>query len=630
MADTNFNPDMQSFLFRSNPVPMFVYESASLRILLVNDAALARYGYTSREFHSMTIRDLHPGGEAHALDPAQHAEHEASAQSLWTHCARNGKLFPVKIRLASFLRRSRKYCLMSVLDPSAFGDARAKLARSEKVHRALVRECPFGIYRLNLTTSRFEQVNPAFLRASGYNFEDLAAADVSSLFVDPVDHDRFHAELRAKQRVRDFETRFRMKDGGVIRVSVSGYLCTDEEPGHQYVHGYIRDLTRERELEELLSHTHRMETVGRLAGGVAHDFNNITQSISLSCELALRHRLSPPVESKLLDIMQQAKRAAEITRQLLAYSRRQVLQPRVVDLNETVRNALSILTRAVGVDVSIELKLDDTVDHILIDPEQLTLVLMHLADNARSAMPDGGPLQISTASCSAALVPGQDKGGRHCAMLTVTDSGVGMDEATRRRIFEPFFSTKDTTLTTGLGLSTVHGIISQSKGRILCESSPGQGATFRIYLPLATEPPVSAIAAIKGENNGCSILLSEDDPIVNKHLTHALKKAGFSVNSVCNGEEALAAFAAQPCEIVVTDIVMPKLGGIDLTKRLREQHPDVPVILISGYSEEISVLQHLPHNQIAYLQKPFASSQLVALIRGLFAHSTAEKPKLMS
>ena len=371
-----------------------------------------------------------------------------------------------------------------------------------------------------------------------------------------------------------------------------------------------------------------MESVGRLAGGVAHDFNNITQSISLSCELALRHPLAPSIESKLLDIMQQAARAAEITRQLLAFSRRQVLQPRVVNLNDTVRNALPMLTRAVGVDVSIELKLDDTIDHILIDPEQLTLVLMQLADNARAAMPQGGRLHISTASVPACAAPIPGMSRHPSVVLTVADTGVGMDEATLRRIFEPFFSTKDTTLTTGLGLSTVHGIVSQSKGRIECHSSPGQGATFRIYLPLATELPVAAAAAFTGDNNGCRVLLAEDDPIVNKHLTHALQKAGFSVDSVCNGEEALTAFASQPYHAVVTDIVMPKLGGIELTKRLRQQHPVIPVILISGYSEEISVMQNLPHNHIAYLQKPFTTPQLVAIIRNLLARPPIpEKPK---
>ncbi len=599
---------------------MFLFNSDSLRILRANDAALARYGYTSREFRSMTIRDLRPGGEDYALDSVLHADHEIPAPSLWTHSTRDGQLFAVEIRLAPFLHRRRHFCLMSVMDASAWSDAHLQLTRSEEIHRLLVQECPYGIYRLNLTTARYVHANPAVLQLLGYSLEEFCALETSAIYPDLRERNRLVAMLLASANIRGFATtQWRKKNGDIIRVCISGHLCTDAETGDQYILGYVRDITRQREVEEQLSHLNRMESVGRLAGGVAHDFNNITQSISLSCELALRSQLAPAIESKFLDIMQQAARAAEITRQLLAFSRRQVLQPRVVNLNDTVRNALPMLTRAVGVDVGIELKLDETVDHILIDPEQLTLVLMQLADNARAAMPHGGRLQISTASCPACAAPIKGINAQPCAVLTVSDTGIGMDEATLRRIFEPFFSTKNTTLTTGLGLSTVHGIISQSKGRIECQSSPGQGATFRIFLPLATEHPAAAAAAFTGDNNGCRVLLAEDDPIVNKHLTHSLQKAGFSVDSACNGEEALAAFARQPYHVVVTDIVMPKLGGIELTKRLRQQHPVVPVILISGYSEEISVMQNLPHNHIAYLQKPFASAQLVAIIRNLLA-----------
>jgi len=599
---------------------MFLYDRDSLRILAANDAALARYGYTGREFRRMTIPDLSPRGQDHAVDPAPAAGHGTPAPSLSTHSTRDGKLLAVEIRLAPFLHRQRHFCLMSAADSSDWSDARLKLVRSEEIHRSLVRECPYGVYRFNLTTSRYELANRAVLQLLGYTLEEFRALEAADIYPDLRERDRLLTILLASANVRgSATTRWRKKNGDIIRVCLAGYLYTDAGTGHQYVQGYVRDITRQREIEEQLSHTNRMESVGRLAGGVAHDFNNITQSINLSCELALRNQLDPSIESKLLDIMQQAARAAEITRQLLAFSRRQVLQPRVVNLNDTVRNALPMLTRAVGVDVGIELKLDETIDHILIDPEQLTLVLMQLADNARTAMPQGGRLQISTASCPACAAPIRGINPQPCAVLTVADNGVGMDEATLRRVFEPFFSTKDTTLTTGLGLSTVHGIVSQSKGRIECQSTPGQGATFRIYLPLATEHPVAAAAAFTGDNNGCRILLAEDDPIVNKHLTHALRKAGFSVDSVGNGEEALAAFARQPYQAVVTDIVMPKLGGIELTKHLRQHHSDVPVILISGYSEEISVMQNLPHNHIAYLQKPFSSPQLVAIIRNLLA-----------
>ena len=364
---------------------------------------------------------------------------------------------------------------------------------------------------------------------------------------------------------------------------------------------YVRDVTRQRELEEQLDHTHRMEAVGRFAGGIAHDFNNITQSISLSCELALHSPLPPAIQSKLYGILNQATRAAEITQQLLAFSRLQLLQPRVVNLNECVHGALAMLHRALGTDISIELRLDETLAPIVIDPDQLNLVLMQLADNARAAMPTGGILRISTAP--APLAPHQPDGApaEPCVVLTVADTGIGMDEATRRRIFEPFFSTKHTTQTTGLGLSTVHGIVHQSNGRIECESAPGHGATFRIFLPIAATLPAAA------PGRRCRLLLAEDDALVNKHLTQALKEAGFSVHAVRNGEEALAAFASQPFQIVVTDIVMPKISGVELTRRLRQLAPNLPVVLISGYSEHLSVLQDLPHSQIAFLQKPFAS-----------------------
>ena len=257
-----------------------------------------------------------------------------------------------------------------------------------------------------------------------------------------------------------------------------------------------------------------------------------------------------------------------------------------------------MLHRALGSAVSIELRLEETLAPIVIDPDQLTLVLMQLADNARAAMPTGGTLRISTAS--APLAPPQPDGApsEPCIVLTVADTGIGMDEPTRRRIFEPFFSTKTTTHTTGLGLSTVHGIVHQSNGRIECESAPGHGATFRIFLPIATTLPAAAPV------RRCRLLLAEDDPLVNKHLAQALKEAGFSVHAVRDGEEALAAFATQPFEIVVTDIVMPKVSGVELTRRLRQLVPNLPVVLISGYSEHLSVLANLPPTRSPFSRNP--------------------------
>ena len=194
-----------------------------------------------------------------------------------------------------------------------------------------------------------------------------------------------------------------------------------------------------------------------------------------------------------------------------------------------------------------------------------------------------------------------------------------MDERTLARIFEPFFSTRNTTLTTGLGLSTVHGIIMQSKGRIECESNPGIGANFRIYLPIAAAQRPAATVVSDAATSQTIVLLAEDDPVVNNHLTNSLKKAGLSVDSVCNGEEALSSFMRHRYDLVITDILMPRLGGVELTQKMRQHNPCLPVVLISGCSEEVSVLQYLPRNQIAYLQKPFPVAQLITTIRNLLA-----------
>jgi len=600
---------------------MFLCEIENMQILEANDAAVDCYGYTSSEFRSMAVQQLCP---ASATCKDFHPE-EAPFRSLVTHATSSGSTFAAELRGEPCSSADPNLYLVSVVNIARESEPDPKQVRSEDINRSLVDQCPYGIYRLNLTTSCIEQANPALLQSIGYTMEQVHSIPVLDLYENRADRDRFLAGLKEYGSVRDFETHFRTGSGKTVQVALSGYLCVDAVTKEPYVQGYVIDITRQRKLEEQLSHSHRMEAVGRLAGGVAHDFNNITQSISLSCELALQTPLAPQLESKLLDIMRQTTRAAEITRQLLAFSRRQVLQPRVVDLNDCVRRALALLTRTVGVDVSINLHLDETADHVFIDPDQLTLVLMHMADNAREAMPRGGTLNISTANAPGSTDCSKGSVTEPCTMLTITDTGCGMDEFTLSHIFEPFFSTKETPLTTGLGLSTVHGIIAQSKGRIDCSSSPGNGATFHIYLPVAVAES-TARAKSQGIQRATGILLAEDDPIVNKHLTHALKQAGFSVDSVCNGLDALAAFNPQRHQLLVTDIIMPKLDGMELTRRLYERLPELPVVLISGFSEEASVRQDLPRGHLCYLQKPFNVSRLVKAIRDLITESTTTHP----
>lgn len=487
MVTASFHSDLRNFLFRSNPIPMFLYDGDSLRIRQANDAAFAAYGYTGKEFRSMTTRQLCPSSGPLPSETARTADLKTSC-SLETHISKAGDSFEVQVQVTPFLDRQLLYgrhrlFLLSALRVAERMDA--NLICSELINRSLVEECPFGIYRLNLTTLRFEQANAVLLRSLGYSARELGSINVPGLYLEIGDRDRFLSELQTIGSIHNFETRFRTRNGGILLASISGYLGTYAATGHQYIQGYVRDITRQRELEEKLSLSLRMEAIGRLAGSVAHDFNNITQSISLSCELALASQRNTAIESKLLDIMQQAARAAEITRQLLAFSCGQVLQPRLVDINECVRKTIPRLTRVVGANVSVELTLDDSIDLIIVDPEQLTQVLVYLASYARAAMPQGGLLRICTSGCRGKYDPLKSIRSERYAVLTVSDSGIGIDEKTLQRIFEPFFSNPGTTLASGLGLSTVHGIIAQSKGRIECESSPGEGSTFRIFLPIA-------------------------------------------------------------------------------------------------------------------------------------------------
>jgi hypothetical protein len=505
------------------------------------------------------------------------------------------------------------------VDVTAHEDALRKLLRSEEIHRSLVEECPFGIFCYNINREYVEHVNSAFLHCLDYTIEELRTRPMVQLFETPGDRHRLIGQLRETGTLRDFETHVIAKNGTRLHLSISGYLAPGERQ-EQLLQGYVHDITRQRELEGKLNHSHRMEAIGRLAGGVAHDFNNITQSISLSCELALQGALPPHLESKLLDIMRQTTRAAEITRQLLAFSRRQVLRPRVVDLNDCLRKSLPLLMRTVGMNTSIELSLDEMAEHVYIDPEQLTLVMMHLADNAHEAMPRGGLFRIATGAFPGNAVSVNDNSHELSTVLTISDTGVGMDQNTLRHIFEPFFSTKGPTVTSGLGLSTVHGIIAQSRGRIECSSTPGQGSTFRIFLPVAHSPS-EAPATVRCSPAAAKLLLAEDDPIVNKHLVHALQKAGFSVDSVSNGEEGLATFDAGRHQLVVTDILMPKLDGLEMTRELHQRNPSLPVVLISGFSDEIGELKDFPQQLVYCLQKPFEIAKLVTAIRELLAKS---------
>lgn len=385
----------------------------------------------------------------------------------------------------------------------------------------------------------------------------------------------------------------------------------------------VTDMTERRKLEEQFRQAQKMEAVGQLAGGVAHDFNNMLAVINGYSELLLLETDIPTrALGFLAEINRAGERARELTRQLLAFSRRQVLQPIVLDLSEVVDGTVQMLQRLMGEDITLVTHSDPELGRVRADHGQMEQVLMNLAVNARDAMPRGGNLTIETRNVDppAALERPVSEGmSRASVMLAVTDHGCGMTEEVRSRIFEPFFTTKGEGKGTGLGLATVYGIVTQSGGEIAVESEPGCGTTFRIYLPcVAAEPPraiePSGAATPRG---GEAILLVEDEPMVRQLVGSILQSHGYTVMDASNPGEALRLCQRYTGEIhlLLTDVVMPDMSGRDLYELLNSTRAHTRVLFMSGYTDD-AVLRHGVHSrEVAFIQKPFTRSGLLQKVR---------------
>jgi two-component system, cell cycle sensor histidine kinase and response regulator CckA len=408
-------------------------------------------------------------------------------------------------------------------------------------------------------------------------------------------------------------------------------LLASDGKAHQVL-GVATDITERKQLEDQFRQSHKMEAVGRLAGGVAHDFNNVLTIIRAQTEFLLTDM--PPDDHRkadVLEIQSAADRAAGFIRQLLAFSRRQLLQPEVLELNGVVTSMESMVRRLVGEDIVLLTKLRPELPRVWADPGQLQQVILNLAVNSRDAMPRGGTLLIETAAVELdEHYPRQHpsaKPGPH-VVLTVTDTGCGMDPATRSRIFEPFFTTKEPGKGTGLGLSTVYGIVKQSGGHIWVYSEVGRGTTFKLYFPLHRGP-----AAIQEQQHrvlpppgaGATILLVEDDPSVRSTVRRLLERHDYRVLEATNGQDALALLSARRKEIdlVLSDMVMPGMGGAELAVRIRSMTPAPPVLLMTGYTEEAIARtgDRVIDEQI--IEKPFTLQTVLERVRMALASRAA-------
>jgi two-component system, cell cycle sensor histidine kinase and response regulator CckA len=496
-------------------------------------------------------------------------------------------------------------------------EKQAVLARAtEQASEAIIITDPRGA---------IEYVNPAFERISGWTCQEAMGRNPRILKSGTQD-DAFYRQMwEVLARGEAWTGRFvnRRKDGGLFEEEAS--ISPVRDAAGQVVN-YVavkRDITKERRLEEQLLQAQRMEAVGRLAGGVAHDFNNLLAVITGFGELVHKKLADDdPLKGKVAQILKAADRAAGLTRQLLAFGRKQVLQPRILDLNDVVSAVDKMLRFGFGERIEIAALLQPHLGNVKADPGQIEQVLMNLAVNARDAMPEGGRITIETrnvdlgAEDEAADVPARP--GPY-VLLAVTDTGVGMEAATQARVFEPFFSTKEVGKGTGLGLSTVYGIVKQSGGDIFLESEVGVGTTFKIYLPRVDEPAPLAIEARKRplRRGAETVLLVEDEALLREMLLETIESNGYSVLVARDGPEALqiAGAHAGPIPIMVTDVVMPGMTGPKLVDLFARTRPEMKVLYISGYSDESVSRNSLTGPGRAFLSKPFGPEALLRRVR---------------
>jgi len=504
---------------------------------------------------------------------------------------------------------------------------RAALRATEVSYETLVQHAPIGIYR-STPAGRFLAGNGALVGMLGY---DSAAAvlrlDMArDVYADPAERQRLvERGSYSDRQYDDLETTWKRKDGRLLTVQLSVRAARDAAGRVEYYETFARDVTERRRLQQQVLQSQKMEAVGRLAGGVAHDFNNLLTVITSYSDLLLE---SLPQDDPRRDDLEQVRKAAEgaagLTRQLLAFSRQQVVEPRVISLNTVVEGFEKMLRRVIGEDVELATSLAPDLGPVRADVGQLEQILMNLAVNARDAMPTGGKLTIETASVE--QVPGDAgergaRAGRRFVMLAVSDTGCGMDEATKARIFEPFFTTKEPGKGTGLGLATVYGIVKQSGGLIWVYSEPGEGTSFKIYLPQVDATPGAEAAALSPQapRGTETVLLVEDAAAVRAVTKQALVRQGYTVLEAPNGEAALR-LAQQhrgPIHLLLTDVVMPALSGRQLAQQLAAVRPDVKVLYASGYTDDAVVRHGIVEAKAAYLQKPFTPAMLARKVRAV-------------
>jgi two-component system cell cycle sensor histidine kinase/response regulator CckA len=624
-AAVHRSEEARRHFIEASPVARYVVSAADLRIMEVNQAALSLYGYTREEFLKLSLDDLRHPDDRQRLMAVLSAAGDDHTAGLAKHRRKDGAVLYVEggSQLSTYHGEPARFVV--VADQTKRVQAEQERDRTAEQLRSTLDSMKEG-YTIMDRELRYLYVNRAGAEQTHLTREQLLGQTPMELypgFEGTSIHEALVAALDSglPQRV---ENRFLHSDGetGFFELNIQpvpeGLVVLSVDRTDQR-----RAESRRDSLEEQLRQAQKMEAVGRLAGGIAHDFNNVLSIIlGYGEDILSSLKEGDPMREDMQEIHAAATRAAELTRQLLMFSRQQVFEPKVVSLNDVLSGMQRMLRRVLGEQLELVISLAPDLGRIRADRSNLEQVVLNLAVNARDAMPHGGRLTLETYNVDLDAEFAQEHLGSHAGpyvFFGVTDTGTGMDAETRSRIFEPFFTSKELGKGTGLGLSTVLGIVQQSGGGIWVYSEKGHGTTFKIYLPrvdAALDAPASVHppADLHGTE---TVLLVEDEPGVREVARRVLERSGYQVLLVESALEAVVLGESHPAQIhlLVTDVVMPKLSGADLAARLLDKRPEMKVLFMSGYTDRGIVSSGVLDGSVPFVQKPFTSEQLARKVR---------------
>jgi two-component system, cell cycle sensor histidine kinase and response regulator CckA len=601
-------------------------------------------GYSTEELQSSSgFEQIHPEDRERVQKAAKEARETGPGKILEYRFRHKNGQWLVLESVASVIRNEKGEPEKLVIvnrDVTERKKTQEALSRSEASFRSLVEGAPYGIYRAT-TTGQFLEVNPALQRMLGYeSTQELFKADLATqIFRHPADYQRMNEFLTESKEMKDIELEWQRRGGETMVVRCSGQLVSAKDGGPGYFEVFAEDVTERRTLERQLRMAQKMEAIGRLSGGIAHDFNNLL-GVIIGYSGVLKKSLdkSQPTYEYATEIEKAGQRAASLTRQLLAFSRQQVLTPSVLSLNSLVSDMEKMLPRLLGEDINVSLSLDPELGSVKADQGQIEQVIMNLAVNARDAMPSGGKLHIQTANVEMDHAFQRDHLGSNpgsYVMLAISDTGTGMTAETIAHIFEPFFTTKGVGEGTGLGLATVYGVVKQSNGYIWVDSAVGKGSSFQIYLPrhldteqVAAEKPE---VQIREKPHGSEMILLVEDADALRKLAQAFRESnGFRVLSAANGEAALEIASGHSgiFDLLLTDVVMPGMNGRVLAEKLSLRQPGLKVLFMSGYTDSFIAGHGVLQKGTNLLHKPFTEEIFISKVREVLDGGTNALPNL--